>query len=133
MQKPIPKPLPDYIQKYAFDFKWDNELVWQLEVPTEVMTVEELIWHFDIPWLHTPGGRFDVTPTEIMNSPELHKERYERTMQADLAYPIDIMFNKGRWLILDGLHRLMKSVLQGKREVMIRKIPRSMVPLIDIS
>lgn len=126
------RPLPDYIQKYAFDFRWDNELVWKLDVPVETMSIDELVWHFDVPWLNTPNGRFDVSPAEVMLYPGAHKEQYERTMQSDLSYPIDIMFNKGNWLILDGLHRLMKSVHLGKKEVSVRKIPRDMVPLISI-
>lgn len=126
-----PAPLPDYIQKYAFDFRWDNHKVWALKLPSETMSVNELTWHFDIPWLHTPGGRFDVTPTEIMNKPELHSEQYARTMNSDLSYPIDVMFNKGRWLILDGLHRLMKSVALGESQVQVRKVPHAMIPIIS--
>ena len=45
-------------------------------------------------------------------------------MQADLSHPIDIMKNKGRWLILDGLHRLVKLKIQGKEKIRVRKIPR---------
>lgn len=124
--------LPDYIQQYAFDFKWDNTLVWGLDIPVEVMNIDELVWHFDVPWLHTHSGRFDVTPTEIMQHPDTYREQYNRTMQSDLSYPIDIMFNKGHWLILDGLHRLMKSVSLGKRQVNVRKVPRSLISQITI-
>ena len=110
VSKPTPKPLPEHIKKYAFDFRWSNELLWELEVPSESMGINELLWHFDIPWLHTEGGRFDLTPREIMENPTIYTSQYERTMQSDIRYPIDIMENKGRWLILDGLHRLMKTV-----------------------
>jgi hypothetical protein len=129
----VVKPLPAHIQKYAFDFRWDNQLVWSLEVATESMSVDDLVWHFDIPWLHTEGERFNLTPKDIMQNPDLYKEQYERTMQSDLSYPIDVMENKGRWLILDGLHRLMKAVHYGGNTVTIRKIPRSLVPKIQIS
>jgi len=46
-------------------------------------------------------------------------------MNADLSYPIDIMENKGRWLILDGLHRLVKAKILGFDKVKVRKIPRT--------
>ncbi len=130
-QTPSLQPLPVHIALYAFDFRWSNELLWQLEVPTEKMNVDELIWHFDIPWLHTPNGRFDLKPTDVMTHQNHHPEEYARTMQSDTSYPIDIMFNKGRWLILDGLHRLMKSVDAGKQTVTVRKIPRELVPKIE--
>jgi hypothetical protein len=45
-------------------------------------------------------------------------------LRADLSYPIDIMENKGRWLILDGLHRLVKAYKNGQKTVKVRKIPR---------
>ncbi len=51
-------------------------------------------------------------------------------MNADLTYPIDIMENKGRWLILDGLHRLMKAYSLGMKKVVVRKVPRELIPQI---
>lgn len=129
----VRKPLPDHIKKYAFDFHWSNTLLWQLDVPVETMDIAELVWHFDVPWLHTEGERFNLTPNEILQSPKLYKEQYQRTMEADLSYPIDIMHNKGRWLILDGLHRLMKAANKGYTTVRVRKISRSLVPKIEIT
>ena len=38
------------------------------------------------------------------------------------------MENKGRWLILDGLHRLVKAYELGQKKVMVRIIPREKVP-----
>ena len=49
-------------------------------------------------------------------------------MKADLKYPIDIMENKGRWLILDGLNRLMKAYLLKMKTVKVRIIPRDKIP-----
>lgn len=128
-----PQPLPDHITPYAFDFRWDNSLLWQLNnIPTEKMDINDLVWHFDIPWLHTSGERFNLTPRDIMSKPSAYSEEYTRTMNADTNYPIDIMFNKNRWLILDGLHRLMKLVDQGETKVTVRKIPREMIPRIVV-
>lgn len=49
-------------------------------------------------------------------------------MAANLDYPLDVMPNKGKLLLLDGLHRLAKSYLLGKKEVVVRIIPRSRIP-----
>ena len=127
------KPLPTHIQQYAFDFRWNNELVWNLAVEPESMSKDELVWHFDIPWLHTKGERFNLTPKDIMQYPTLYQEQYKRTMDSDLSFPIDIMHNKGRWLILDGLHRLMKAVHDGEDSVTVRKIPHALIPKIKIN
>lgn len=129
---PSPKPLPEHIAPYAFNFRWSNELLWQLDEPTETMDIGDLVWHFDIPWLHTPGHRFNLKPVDIMKYPDRYPEEYARTMRANTKYPIDIMYNNDRWLILDGLHRLMKLVDQGQKTVTVRKISRDLIPQIEV-
>jgi hypothetical protein len=123
--------LPDTIKEVGFDFSWDERKVWALDIPTEEMPIDELTWHFDVPFIWSkPNGYYDINPSEVIKHPDQHPEEYERTMQADTAHPIDIMFWKNRWLILDGLHRLMKQAIQGKEVVQVRKIPESAIPLI---
>jgi len=39
-------------------------------------------------------------------------------------YSIDILENKGKWLVLDGLHRLAKAYKHGQEKVKVRIIPR---------
>lgn len=46
-------------------------------------------------------------------------------MNSDIKYPIDIMENKGRYVILDGLHRLIKYKILGYKKVNVRIIPRT--------
>lgn len=120
------KDIPQIIREVGFDFSWSEEKVWALELPTEEMDISEILWHFDTPFLWE-NGVYNLKPQEVIDNPEAHKEEYERTMQADLAYPIDIMENKGRWLILDGLHRLMKASILGMKRVNVRKVPREWI------
>jgi hypothetical protein len=123
--------LPDIIQQVGFDFRWDEQKVWQLDVPAEEMPITELTWHFDVPFLwKRPGGFYDVYPRDVIEHPEQYAEDYARTMRADTTHPIDIMFWRERWLILDGLHRLMKQSIEGKATVRVRKIPQSAIPRI---
>lgn len=121
------KDIPQIIKEVGFDFSWSEEKVWALELPTEEMGISEIIWHFDIPFLWE-NGVYNLKPQEVIDNPEAHKEEYERTMRADLIHPIDIMENKGRWLILDGLHRLMKASILGMSRVNVRKVPRERIP-----
>jgi hypothetical protein len=122
---------PAIIKEVGFDFSWDERKVWELDVPAEEMSIDELTWHFDMPFIWSkPDGYYDVNPREVIEHPELHIEEYERTMQSDTDYPIDVMYWKKRWLILDGLHRLMKQAILGTTVVQIRKIPESDIPLI---
>lgn len=123
--------LPDIIKEVGFDFSWDEQKVWALDAPTVEMPIDELVWHFDIPFIWSkPDGYYDVTPNEVIENPDNHPEEYKRTMQADTDYPIDIMYWKKRWLILDGLHRLMKQAIEGKEVVQVRKIPETAIPMI---
>ncbi|MFH1649346.1 MAG: hypothetical protein ABIA93_02265 [Candidatus Woesearchaeota archaeon] len=113
---------PKIIRDVGFDFEWDNKKVWALDVPVTEMPIDKLSWHFDVPFLWE-NGVYNLTPREVLDNLEKHKKEYARTMAVDLSYPIDIMMNKGRWLILDGLHRLMKAKITGHRTVLVRKIP----------
>ena len=115
------------IKDVGFDFDWSNEKVWRLDVPVTEMDIEELTWHFDVPFHRNEGVPYALTSREIIENPDKYAEEYERTMRSELKYPIDIMENKGRWLILDGLHRLMKAYIQGARRVNVRMIPREKI------
>ncbi len=121
--------IPQVIKDVGFDFDWSEEKVWALDVPVEKIDIHELTWHFDIPFLWE-NGIYNLKPQDVIDEPEKHKEEYERTMRADLVHPIDIMKNKGRWLILDGLHRLMKASILNMPKVQARKISRDLIPKI---
>jgi hypothetical protein len=119
--------LPQIIKDVGFDFSWDEKKVWELDEPILEMNIEELEWHFDIPfWCE--NGVYNLSPRQVIDNPEKHKKEYERTMNCDLKYPLDIMENKGKWLLLDGLHRLIKAYINGDKKVQVRKIPREKIP-----
>lgn len=120
------KNIPPIILEVGFDFDWDEKKVWELELPAVKMAVDELEWHLAIPFLNFENGEYNLMPSDVIDDPEKYRQEYNRTMKADLRYPIDIMENKGRWVILDGLHRLMKAKILGMEEVEVRKVPREM-------
>lgn len=122
------KEIPQIIKDVGFDFSWSEEKVWKLDIPVTEMDIKELTWHFDISFLWENGGVYNLKPQEVIDNPEAHKEEYDRTMKADLIHPIDIMTHKGRWLILDGLHRLMKASILGMNKVQVRIVPRERIP-----
>ena len=119
--------IPQIIKDVGFDFNWSEEKVWRIDVSVEEMSIKQLEWHFDIPFLWENGEVYNLTSREVIEKPNAHKAEYDRTMKADLSYPIDIMENKGRWLILDGLHRLMKASILGMQTVKVRKISRDYI------
>ena len=122
--------LPKIIENIGFDFHWDEEKVWTLDVPIEEMSISELEWHFDIPFWNKPNGYYDLTPNEVINNPNQYQDEFKRTMNADLKHPLDIMFWKNNWLLLDGLHRLVKAKQLGMDKIKVRKISKEYIPLI---
>ncbi|MCA9325168.1 hypothetical protein KDA23_03845 [Candidatus Saccharibacteria bacterium] len=125
------KDLPESIKEVGFDFNWSNPKVWALTLPTEDIPIADLVWHFEYPFIWPlPDGYDEVTPNQVMDDPDTFKDEYQRTLDADISYPIDIMFWKNRWLILDGLHRLMKQYLNHAETVQVRKVPQSFIPQI---
>jgi hypothetical protein len=47
---------------------------------------------------------------------------------ADLGCPIDLPLRNGRWVILDGVHRLLKADLLRLGNVPVRRLPAAMLP-----
>ncbi|MFA6534347.1 MAG: hypothetical protein WCT37_04205 [Patescibacteria group bacterium] len=119
----------------GLDFgNWDEEKIWLLDLPVVEMDVEELLWHFDTPWWPNDNGdRWTVTPWEVISQNAGSQNEQNKMAQADTAYPLDILENKGRWLVLDGLHRLAKLYKQGQKKVKVRIVPRERLPEILIS
>lgn len=121
--------LPEIIKQVGFDFHWDSKKVWALVIPTQTIDIEELTWHFDIPFWEKDGtDAYNLTPWEVINKKEGTLDHQKRVEQVDLRYPIDIMENKGKYVILDGLHRLVKAYILGQKEVQVRIIPRKNIP-----
>ena len=116
--------LPAIIEKVGFPFHWKEKEVWELDIPVEEMDINELVWHFDIPFWQTDGGRYDLKPIEVINNLDQYKHHKKRINQADISYPLDVLNNPktGYWTLLDGLHRLVRLYLDGNSLVNVRKI-----------
>ena len=123
--------IPESVLEYGFDFDWDEKDVWKLKYPVQEIASEILEWHFDVPFWNWNNEWYVLKPRDVINNPEKYKLEYERIMNSDISYPIDVMANKERLVILDGLHRLVKCNLLGMNKVKVRIIPRSEIPNIS--
>lgn len=114
----------------GLDFgNWDEEKIWALNLPVVEMDIKELLWHFDAPfWPNDDDERWTITPWDVIHKIERSSKEQQKMEKSDLSYPIDILENKGRWLVLDGLHRLTKAYMQGKEKVRVRIIPKERLP-----
>lgn len=101
-----------------------------MEVPEETMSINELRWILDVPFWEDGDGNIVITPNEVIHHLDKYPEHRDRIRASDASHPLDIMKNKkGEWLTLDGLHRLVKLILEGKTTVRVRKIPPELVHL----
>ena len=119
-------------KEHAFDFPFwrDNQKLWALKVPVEDMNISELLWILDVPFWEDEVGNIVIRPRDVMNDPDQYPFHRDKIDTADTSYPIDIMKNKNRkWLTLDGLHRLVKLILENKTTVRVRKIPPNLIHL----
>lgn len=119
-------------KEHAFDLPFwrDNQKLWALKVPVEKMSINELLWILDVPFWEDDRGNIVITPNEVINNPDKYPSHRDRIAAADTSYPIDIMKNKkGKWLTLDGLHRLAKLAIEKAPTVKVRKIPPELIHL----
>lgn len=118
--------------EHAFDLPFwrDNKKLWALDVPVEDMSVEELRWMMDVPFWEDDEGNIVITPHEVVENMDRYPDHRDRIRNSDTSFALDVMKNKqGKWLTLDGLHRLVKLILEGKTEVRVRKIPPEIIHL----
>ena len=116
--------------EHSFDLPFwrDNEKLWTLEVPTEEMSIDELIWMLDVPFWEDSEGNIVITPREVVDNPNKYPEHRDKMAKCDTSFALDIMKNKkGNWSTLDGLHRMVKLFMKGEKTVRVRKIPPEII------
>jgi hypothetical protein len=93
---------------------WEIERLHALRLAVRPVAVADLAWLFDVPlWRDEAGRRFRVTPNEVRRHPDRHPTQHARTRAADLDLPIHLAEHRGRWSVLDGVHRLLKADMLG--------------------
>ncbi|MBU1349139.1 hypothetical protein KJ781_03675 [Patescibacteria group bacterium] len=118
--------------EHSFDLPFwrDDRKLWALKIPAEDMDIDDLRWILDVPFWEDTEGNIVITPSDVIRDMDRFPDHRDRILRCDTSHPIDIMKNrKGEWLTLDGLHRLVKQILEGKKTIRVRKIPPEMVHL----
>ena len=94
---------------------WQLGKLWALDLRVEPVEVADLVWMFDLPLWQLNGERFKVTPNQVAATPMNFRPHYERVMDADLDFPIHLVAYRGRLVVLDGVHRLLKAHFLRRR------------------
>jgi hypothetical protein len=117
--------LPEALHGIFFPFRWDKLALWALPTTVSVVALAELDWHLDLPVWSTqpPQPLFNLRPREVLACPNHHLDHWDRILAADTIYPLDLFHYNGRWVIMDGYHRLAKHAAFDMKWVNIRKHP----------
>jgi hypothetical protein len=122
---------PAELAGIILDFDWDRGRLHALRLPVEDVAVADLRWQLDLRWWKHADRHFAVSPNEVRADPVRHSTHWERTLAADLAYPIHLAETApGRWTILDGVHRLLKADVLGQRHLGAHRVPPALLPSI---
>ena len=95
--------------------RWQLGKLWALDLRVEPVEVADLLWMFDLPLWQLNGERFKVTPNQVAATPMNFRPHYQRVMDADLDFPIHLVAYRGRLVVLDGVHRLLKAHFLRRR------------------
>jgi hypothetical protein len=96
---------------------WNRDRLYALKLPLSEIAMDQLAWLLDVPLWAVDDVPFQVTPNEVGADPQRYTPQLQRTLDADLDWPIHVMRHNGRWTILDGVHRLLKATLEGRASI----------------
>lgn len=112
---------PASLDGVILDFHWDLERLHALSLPEREVSTSTLEWHLHLPFWAAGGRPFQVSPADVASEPSAHPEQWTRTLAADLRYPLDAYVGaEGRLIILDGVHRLLKALVEGRSTLRVR-------------
>jgi hypothetical protein len=115
--------VPTELRGVLLDFVWDADRLRELDLPTRTVPVSDLDWHLDLPFWSVDDLPFQVTPRQVAAEAHRFSAQYERTLAADLRFPLDVVERTDRLTILDGVHRLLKAVMIGRDRIAVRVLP----------
>ncbi|WP_405064632.1 hypothetical protein OG474_30955 [Kribbella sp. NBC_01505] len=107
--------MPDELREAFPPARWQLEKLWALDLKVEPVEVADLVWMFELPLWQLDGERFKVTPNQVAETPMNYRPHYQRVMDADLDFPINLVAYRGRLVVLDGVHRLLKAHFLRRR------------------
>lgn len=107
--------MPEALREVFPPYRWQLAKLWELDLKVEPVEIADLLWMFDLPLWQVEGERFKVTPHQVAETPMNFRAHYQRVMDADLDFPINLVAYRGRLVVLDGVHRLLKAHFLRRR------------------
>jgi len=96
----------------------------ELPLPVVEIEMEKLIWHFEMPvWEKDGTDDWNLTPWEVIRKEKGSAGHQKRVAEADTSHPIVVTDYKSKYVILDGVHRLVKMYMNGEKKIKAKIIP----------
>lgn len=106
---------PKILEDAGFDIYVDTSELRDLPIPIQQIDIKDLIWCFDFPFWEKDGtDDWNLTPRDVIEKKPETTEHMKKIEEASLDYPIVVILHKEKWVILDGIHRLVKAYLLEK-------------------
>lgn len=117
--------IPDDLIPWMVPFWWNLDRLLALDLPVVHRPMTELRQFLAVPFWRAGAnsGLFELDGWGVLAHPEAHADHWQRTMQADLRYPLTCYRLSDRLTLLDGYHRLLKAESTG-----IESLPTVVVP-----
>lgn len=102
---------------------WELDRLWSLQLPVRRLDVEQFAPLLELPLWQRDGVRFQVAPRQVLDRPDEFPDHLRRVMDSDLAYPIHAVHHNGRLVVMDGFHRLVKALIERRRQIEAMVLP----------
>ncbi len=126
--KVVDKKMPTIPDSINTQFKIEEEKLRAMEIPVETIDITELANNLDIPYLEQLWtDDWNLSPRMLIENFDKETHHAGVVQKADLQYPIEIYFFKWQWIIIDGVHRFTKAMMQWDTTIKVRRISDEVV------
>lgn len=103
---------PKLLEDAGFDIYLDTVKLRDLPLEIKQIDLHELTWCFDFPvWEKDGTDDWNLTPRDVIEGKPETSEHMQKVHDSNLEYLIVIIWHKDKWVILDGIHGLVKAYL----------------------
>ena len=89
---------PPVIRQTLPMLPWNIRQLHRLDLPTQPVAVDDLVWLLDLPLWQDNGARFQVSPAQVRAHPDRFPEHMRRVMASDPGHPIHLVEHNGHLL-----------------------------------
>lgn len=119
--------IPKILRDAGYEIYCDAEKLGALDIPIVDFEIKKLIWNFDLPLWGKDNESWNLTPWDVINKVPGSESQQERVMNADMRYPILVLKKNGKWLIVDGVHRLVKAYIDGQKTISAKILTEDLI------